>query len=49
MMGTRAFVELCRRLEKACGPRFTPSKLLVDMAAADESFYGRFAPQRSAA
>ena len=25
MMGTKAFVELCRRLEKSCGARFAPS------------------------
>src|SRR5262249_12616135 len=43
MMGTRAFVELCRRLEKSCGPRFTPSKLLIDMASTDATFYHRFA------
>jgi len=49
MMGTRAFVELCRRLERSCGPRFTPAKLLTDMAATDETFYGRFVGQRTAA
>ena len=43
MMGTKAFVELCRRLEKSCGPRFAPCKLLVELAAKGESFYGRFA------
>jgi 3-hydroxyacyl-CoA dehydrogenase/enoyl-CoA hydratase/3-hydroxybutyryl-CoA epimerase len=48
MMGTKRFVELCRKLEKY-GPRFAPSGLLLDMAAKDESFYGRFAPGKSAA
>jgi 3-hydroxyacyl-CoA dehydrogenase / enoyl-CoA hydratase / 3-hydroxybutyryl-CoA epimerase len=48
MMGTKAFVELCRRLEKSCGPRFAPSKLLVELAAKGESFYGRFAGRRAA-
>ncbi len=44
MMGTKAFVALCGRLERKCGPRFAPSALLIDMAAKGESFYGRFAP-----
>jgi len=48
MMGTKRFVELCRRLEKH-GPRFAPSKLLLDMAAKGESFYGRFPPGKAAA
>jgi 3-hydroxyacyl-CoA dehydrogenase/enoyl-CoA hydratase/3-hydroxybutyryl-CoA epimerase len=49
MMGSNAFLELCRRLEKSCGPRFAPSKLLVDMAAKGDTFYRRFAGQRVAA
>jgi 3-hydroxyacyl-CoA dehydrogenase / enoyl-CoA hydratase / 3-hydroxybutyryl-CoA epimerase len=49
MMGTRAFVELCRHLEKSRGPRFAPTKLLVDMASKGETFYGRFARRRAAA
>jgi 3-hydroxyacyl-CoA dehydrogenase/enoyl-CoA hydratase/3-hydroxybutyryl-CoA epimerase len=48
MMGSERFVELCCRLEKY-GPRFAPSKLLLDMAAKNESFYGRFAPDKTAA
>ena len=32
MMGTKKFVELCRKLEKKYGARFAPSKLLIDMA-----------------
>jgi 3-hydroxyacyl-CoA dehydrogenase/enoyl-CoA hydratase/3-hydroxybutyryl-CoA epimerase len=48
-MGTKAFVELCRRLEKSLGERFAPAKLLVDMAAKGETFYGRFAGRRAAA
>jgi 3-hydroxyacyl-CoA dehydrogenase/enoyl-CoA hydratase/3-hydroxybutyryl-CoA epimerase len=43
MMGSRAFVELCRRFEEKQGDRFTPPKLLDDMAAKGETFYGRFA------
>ena len=49
MMGTKTFVELCQRLEKKYGPRFTPAKLLLDMAKKGESFYGRFAPGKQAA
>ena len=49
MMGTKAFVELCNHLEKSCGPRFAPSKLLIDMAAKGDTFYGRFAGRRAAA
>jgi 3-hydroxyacyl-CoA dehydrogenase/enoyl-CoA hydratase/3-hydroxybutyryl-CoA epimerase len=44
MMGTKAFVDLCRKLEKKYGPRFAPNKLLIDMAKSNDSFYRRFAP-----
>jgi 3-hydroxyacyl-CoA dehydrogenase/enoyl-CoA hydratase/3-hydroxybutyryl-CoA epimerase len=44
-MGTKAFVALCDRLAAEHGPRFRPNALLRDMAAKDESFYGRFPPQ----
>lgn len=46
MMGTKRFVEMCKGLEKAYGPRFKPNKLLLDMAKRNETFYGRFAPGR---
>ncbi|HVV63181.1 MAG TPA: 3-hydroxyacyl-CoA dehydrogenase NAD-binding domain-containing protein [Pseudolabrys sp.] len=46
MMGTKRFVELCRRLEAKYGERFAPSKLLLDMASRDDTFYQRFAPPR---
>ena len=46
MMGTKKFVELCRKFEKKYGPRFAPGKLLVDMAERNETFYGRFAPPK---
>jgi 3-hydroxyacyl-CoA dehydrogenase/enoyl-CoA hydratase/3-hydroxybutyryl-CoA epimerase len=46
MMGTKKFVELCRRLEKKHGTRFAPSRLLIEMAGKDETFYKRFAPPR---
>jgi len=45
-MGTKRFVELCRKLEKKYGPRFAPNKLLIDLAAKGEGFYQRFAPTR---
>ena len=48
-MGTKAFVELCQKLEKKYGSRFTPPKLLIDMAAKGETFYVRFAPKKLAA
>jgi 3-hydroxyacyl-CoA dehydrogenase/enoyl-CoA hydratase/3-hydroxybutyryl-CoA epimerase len=46
MLGSKRFVELCQALEKKHGPRFKPPKLLLDMAAKGETFYGRFAPPR---
>ncbi len=46
MMGTKKFVELCRKLEKKYGARFAPSKLLMDLAEHDEGFYRRFAPAK---
>ena len=46
MMGTKKFVELCRKFEKKYGARFAPHKLLLDMAEKGESFYGRFAPAK---
>jgi 3-hydroxyacyl-CoA dehydrogenase / enoyl-CoA hydratase / 3-hydroxybutyryl-CoA epimerase len=49
MMGTRAFVDLCQRLERSRGERFAPCKLLIDMAGKGETFYGRFAGQAKAA
>src|SRR5205823_13182948 len=44
MIGTKRFVDLCKRLEKKYGPRFKPPRLLRNMAATGETFYGRFAP-----
>jgi 3-hydroxyacyl-CoA dehydrogenase/enoyl-CoA hydratase/3-hydroxybutyryl-CoA epimerase len=46
MMGTKKFVELCRTLEKKHGARFAPPKLLIEMAGKNETFYGRFAPEK---
>jgi 3-hydroxyacyl-CoA dehydrogenase/enoyl-CoA hydratase/3-hydroxybutyryl-CoA epimerase len=48
-MGTKNFVALCHKLEAKYGSRFTPPKLLEDMAAKGETFYGRFPPKKAAA
>jgi 3-hydroxyacyl-CoA dehydrogenase/enoyl-CoA hydratase/3-hydroxybutyryl-CoA epimerase len=48
-MGTKKFVELCHKLEAKYGSRFMPPKLLVEMAAKGETFYGRFPPKKQAA
>jgi 3-hydroxyacyl-CoA dehydrogenase / enoyl-CoA hydratase / 3-hydroxybutyryl-CoA epimerase len=48
-MGTRKFVELCHKFEARYGSRFTPPKLLEDMAAKGETFYGKFPPKKQAA
>ena len=49
MMGTKAFVALCRKFEAKYGARFKPGKLLVEMAEKGESFYGRFGPSKAKA
>jgi 3-hydroxyacyl-CoA dehydrogenase/enoyl-CoA hydratase/3-hydroxybutyryl-CoA epimerase len=49
MMGTKRFVDLCKALEKKYGARFKPSKLVLDMAAKNETFYARYAPGRQQA
>ncbi|MBL8587023.1 MAG: enoyl-CoA hydratase/isomerase family protein [Methylobacteriaceae bacterium] len=41
-MGAKAFVALADALAKKHGPRFTPPKLLREMAEKGETFYGRF-------
>ena len=48
-MGTKNFVALCQKFEAKYGPRFMPPKLLIDMAAKGETFYGRFPPKKLAA
>lgn len=48
-MGTKNFVALCHKLEAKYGSRFTPPKLLVEMAEKGETFYGRFPPKKAAA
>src|SRR6185369_12783209 len=49
MMGTNKFVALCEKLAQKYGERFSPNKLLVEMAQKGESFYARFAPKREKA
>jgi 3-hydroxyacyl-CoA dehydrogenase/enoyl-CoA hydratase/3-hydroxybutyryl-CoA epimerase len=46
MMGTKTFVALAQKFEKKYGARFRPPKLLLDMADKNQTFYGRFAPQK---
>jgi 3-hydroxyacyl-CoA dehydrogenase/enoyl-CoA hydratase/3-hydroxybutyryl-CoA epimerase len=48
-MGTKKFVDLCHKFEAKYGSRFTPPKLLVEMAGKGETFYGRFPPKKQAA
>ncbi|MGH6839440.1 MAG: 3-hydroxyacyl-CoA dehydrogenase NAD-binding domain-containing protein [Methylocella sp.] len=42
-MGAANFVALCEKLWQKHGERFAPPKIVVDMARARETFYGRFA------
>ena len=46
MMGTKRFVDLCKKLQKKHGDRFKPPRLLRAMAAKGETFYGRFPPNK---
>jgi 3-hydroxyacyl-CoA dehydrogenase/enoyl-CoA hydratase/3-hydroxybutyryl-CoA epimerase len=46
-MGTKAFAQLCDRLAKKHGDRFTPNKLIRAMARKGETFYGRFNPAKA--
>ncbi|WP_316181298.1 MULTISPECIES: 3-hydroxyacyl-CoA dehydrogenase NAD-binding domain-containing protein [unclassified Bradyrhizobium] len=48
-MGTKKFVELCHKFTEKYGSRFAPPKLLEEMAAKGETFYGRFPPKKAAA
>ena len=44
-MGTAAFVDMCKKLQKKYGAQFKPNKLLLEMAKTDEKFYDRFNPE----
>ena len=48
-IGAADFVRECDRMAQAYGERFAPNKLLRDMAAKGDSFYGRFDPKKQAA
>ncbi|MBH0237441.1 FAD-dependent oxidoreductase [Methylobrevis albus] len=48
-IGTAAFVQLCDGLAERHGPRFTPGRLVTEMAATDQRFYDRFRPGAAAA
>ncbi|HRK70499.1 MAG TPA: 3-hydroxyacyl-CoA dehydrogenase NAD-binding domain-containing protein [Micropepsaceae bacterium] len=48
-VGLKKFVEECDRMAQKYGPRFAPGKLLRDMAAKGDTFYGRFNPAKKAA
>ena len=43
-MGTAPFSKLCERFSRDHGDRFTPNKLLKELAAANGSFYSTFPP-----
>lgn len=47
-VGAKAFVEECDRLAQKYGKRFTPPKLLREMASKGETFYGRFTSKKAA-
>jgi 3-hydroxyacyl-CoA dehydrogenase/enoyl-CoA hydratase/3-hydroxybutyryl-CoA epimerase len=47
-MGAKAFVAVCEELAAKYGERFTPNKLLREMAAKGETFYGRFGSSKAA-
>jgi 3-hydroxyacyl-CoA dehydrogenase / enoyl-CoA hydratase / 3-hydroxybutyryl-CoA epimerase len=47
-MGAKAFVAICKGLEKKHGNRFKPNKLLLDMAEKGETFYGRMLKKKAA-
>ncbi|QFU15559.1 FAD-dependent oxidoreductase [Microvirga thermotolerans] len=47
-MGAKAFVEICRDLQARHGDRFAPPRILLDMAASGETFYGRAGAKKAA-
>ncbi|SPH17143.1 Fatty acid oxidation complex subunit alpha [Defluviimonas aquaemixtae] len=49
ILGAEKAVAICERLEKAHGPRFAAPKLLKDVAAKGQTFYGRFGATAKAA
>jgi 3-hydroxyacyl-CoA dehydrogenase / enoyl-CoA hydratase / 3-hydroxybutyryl-CoA epimerase len=49
IIGAGKAVEICDGLTKTYGDRFTPPKLLREIAARGQTFYGRFGPKAQAA
>ena len=49
MLGSEYAAERCDQLVESFGDRFACPALLREMAAKGQSFYGRFAPETSAA
>jgi 3-hydroxyacyl-CoA dehydrogenase/enoyl-CoA hydratase/3-hydroxybutyryl-CoA epimerase len=47
-MGAAEFTARCEALAAKHGKRFQPNRLLREMAASGESFYGRFAAAKAA-
>jgi 3-hydroxyacyl-CoA dehydrogenase/enoyl-CoA hydratase/3-hydroxybutyryl-CoA epimerase len=47
-MGAKPFVDLSRKLEAKHGVRFTPNKLLLEMAGAGGTFYGAAQARKAA-
>ncbi|PIB24069.1 3-hydroxyacyl-CoA dehydrogenase [Amylibacter kogurei] len=45
MIGAEKAVEICDGLTKTYGERFTTPKMLRDLAASGETFYGKFGPK----
>jgi 3-hydroxyacyl-CoA dehydrogenase/enoyl-CoA hydratase/3-hydroxybutyryl-CoA epimerase len=47
-VGAAEFVARCEGLASKYGERFTPNRLLREMAKEGETFYGRFSPKAAA-
>ncbi len=48
ILGAARAVEICDGLTATCGPRFAAPRLLREMAAKGETFYGRFSATKAA-
>jgi 3-hydroxyacyl-CoA dehydrogenase/enoyl-CoA hydratase/3-hydroxybutyryl-CoA epimerase len=44
-IGAKNFIAVCEKLRQKYGERFAPPKILLELAATDGSFYGRFAKE----
>ncbi|MBF9235062.1 3-hydroxyacyl-CoA dehydrogenase NAD-binding domain-containing protein [Microvirga alba] len=47
-MGAKTFVDLCKALQAKHGDRFAPPRILLEMAASGETFYGRAKAKKAA-